>query len=204
MSEPKRMLLPGWDVSRETMAKLEQYGDLIRKWTPKINLVAPASLPDLWERHILDSAQLLPLAPTAPKTWTDLGSGGGLPGIVIAILSPDTEVTLIESDQRKAAFLRTCTRELGLSATIRPNRIDEVAPLGADVVTARALAPLPNLLPLVARHLAPDGIALLPKGKNAQTEIDDARADWGFDLQTHTSHTNPEATILRLERITRA
>jgi 16S rRNA (guanine527-N7)-methyltransferase len=197
-------LLPGLDVSRETIEKLEAYTDLIRKWTPRINLIAPGSLPDLWQRHILDSAQLLPLAPPHPLTWVDLGSGAGLPGIVVAILDPAIRVTLIESDQRKAAFLRTCARELALSVTVLTERAESAASQAADVVSARALAPLAALLPLVVRHVGPAGIALLPKGKSASTEVTEALRTWTFDLQSYASHTNPDAAILRLERITLA
>lgn len=197
-------LLPGLNVSRETLSKLELYADLIRRWTAKINLIAPASLPDLWQRHIIDSAQLLPLVLPLAKTWADLGSGAGLPGVVIAILAPQTDVTLIESDQRKAAFLRTCARELGLPLTILTDRAEAAKPRRADIVSARALAPLDALLPLVVRHLAPNGTALLPKGRTFESEVDAARRNWRFDLETYPSHTSPDAAILRLERITRA
>lgn len=197
-------LLPDLIVSRETGERLEEYAALLRKWTPKINLIAPSTIQDLWQRHILDSAQLARLAPKAAHTWTDLGSGGGLPGIVISILLPETRTTLIESDQRKATFLRTCVRELSLNTDILSNRIEEATPQAADVVTARALAPLPRLIPLVFQHIGPDGIALLPKGQNHEEEISLARQDWCFDLESHTSHTNQDAKILRLERIRRA
>lgn len=190
------------------MDRLHAFNALIQKWSSAINLIAPATLPDIWARHILDSAQLLPLAPHRISHWADLGSGAGLPGMVIAILASDSthppKITLIESDLRKAAFLKTCQRELSLDVNVIAQRIEMAEPLHADVVSARALAPLSRLLSLVQRHLAPDGTALLPKGQAAQSEIDDARKSWHFDLHTHTSHTNAASTILRLERITRA
>lgn len=196
-------LLPGLNVSRETLDLLKAFEGLVRRWTPKINLIGPATLPDLWDRHIIDSAQLLLLAPPRWQSWTDLGSGGGFPGIVVSILAKGQgrSITLVESDGRKAAFLRTCTRELSLSATVLADRIEEIPPSNADVVTARALAPLPALLPLVQRHMATTGIALLQKGRSAEAELQLAREHWNFDLQSHTSLTEPDARILSLTRI---
>ena len=208
MSAAATQLVAGVDVSRETLEKLRAYEALVLKWSPTINLVAPATLPQIWDRHILDSAQLLPMAPQRPLHWADLGSGAGFPGLVIAILLQETsapgKVTLIESDQRKATFLRTCIRELALTANVITSRIEDTPPLSADVVSARALAPLPRLLPLVHRHLAPEGIALLPKGQSARSEVDEARKTWHFHAITIPSQTNPEAAVLRLERISRA
>lgn len=196
-------LLPGLNVSRETLDRLKAFEELVRKWTPKINLIGPGTLIDLWNRHILDSAQLLLFVPAGWQNWTDLGSGGGFPGIVISILTKDSDrsVTLVESDGRKAAFLRTCVRELSLSATVLADRIEVLRPSNADVVTARALAPLPALLPLVQQHLSADGTALLQKGRSVEAELRLARAHWTFDLQTHTSLTEPDARILSLTRI---
>lgn len=207
MTPAEVQLLPGVNVSRETMERLRTFEALVQKWSPKINLVARATLPDIWQRHIIDSAQLASLAPQPIAHWADLGSGAGFPGLVIAILqanSSPAKFTLVESDQRKATFLRTCVRELSLTATLLTERIEDTAPLKAEVVTARALAPLPRLLPLVQRHLVPTGIALLPKGQSAQTEIDEARKTWHFDLEITPSQTQPAAQILRLERISRA
>ncbi|EYD74151.1 rRNA small subunit methyltransferase, glucose inhibited division protein GidB [Rubellimicrobium mesophilum DSM 19309] len=198
--------LPGLDVSKATLDLLEAFEALARRWTEKINLVAPSTVPDLWTRHIADSAQLWPLAPQATKTWADLGSGGGFPGLVVAILAAEAgapQVTLIESDQRKCAFLRTALRELGIKATILDQRAEAAPPQQADVVSARALAPLPTLLPLVARHLAPGGTALLPKGRDHATELDAARAaGWTFTAEALPSRTDPSARILRLRDLT--
>lgn len=197
--------LPGLDVSPGTLERLEAFEALARRWTERINLVAPSTVPDLWTRHIADSAQLWPLAPKGARTWADLGSGGGFPGLVIAILAAETgtpHVTLIESDQRKCAFLRTAARELGLKATILDQRAEAAPPQGAAVVSARALAPLPALLPLVARHLAPGGTALLPKGRDFATELDAARAKgWTFQADALESRTDPAARILRLKEL---
>jgi 16S rRNA (guanine527-N7)-methyltransferase len=192
-------------VSRETEAKLKAFADLVARWTPRINLVSVASLAEIEDRHILDSAQLLAYAPLGWSHWADLGSGGGFPGIVIAILAAETapaaRITLVESDQRKATFLRTAIRELGLTAQVQTARAETLAPLSADVVSARALAPLAQLLPLALRHLALGGRALFPKGRRAQDEITEARRDWRFGLTTHPSRTDPEARILQIEGI---
>lgn len=205
MTDPLGKLVGGVDVSRETSDRLEAFAALVAKWTPKINLIAPGTVAEIESRHIEDSAQLYALAPPGFRHWADLGSGGGFPGIVIAILAaehdPTACVTLVESDQRKATFLRTALRELGLSATVASDRIEALAPLQADVVSARALGPLPTLLGLVARHLAPEGRAILPKGRGAAAEVAAARASWRFDLAETPSKTDPEARILRIERI---
>lgn len=197
--------LAGLDLPPATLDRLEALEALTRRWTARINLVAPSTVPDLWTRHILDSAQLWPLAPADAATWADLGSGGGFPGLVIAALGADTgtpHVTLIESDGRKCAFLRTAARELSLPATVLDQRAESARPQAAPVVSARALAPLPTLLPLVARHLAPYGTALLPKGRDWAAEIDAARAQgWRFEAEALPSVTDPQARILRLRKL---
>ncbi|MBL3568266.1 16S rRNA (guanine(527)-N(7))-methyltransferase RsmG [Rhodovulum sulfidophilum] len=196
------------DVSRETSERLSAYAALLRKWNPAINLVARSTLDDLETRHFKDSAQLFGLCPTDARHWVDLGSGGGFPGLVIAILArelaPDLHVTLIESDQRKAAFLRTVCRDLGVAATnVIDSRIESAKPQGADVLSARALAPLPRLLDYADRHLAPGGVALFPKGARFAEELDAALASWRFDVQNHPSKTDPQAVVLKLGGIAR-
>lgn len=196
------------DVSRETYARLQTYEALVRRWTPRINLVAPSTLEDLWARHILDSAQILQAAPPEPRHWVDLGSGGGFPGLVVAIIlaecAPKARVSLVESDLRKATFLRTVIRETGIGAQVLAQRAEKLDPQGADVLSARALAPLEPLLAHSARHLAPEGVALFPKGKNFQTEIDAALASWRFEVQTFPSRTEPGAAILKIGGLLRA
>lgn len=195
----------GRSVSRETLERLTDFEQALLKWSPKINLVAKATYADAWSRHILDSAQLLPLSPDSFGTWCDLGSGGGLPGLVIAILAAETaptaRVTLVESDVRKAAFLTMTSAQLGLSTRILRKRIEEVAPIGAEVVSARALAPLPLLLGYCHTHLAPDGIALLPKGRTLAQEVEAARQSWHFDLQTQPSRLDPQSAILTIRNL---
>lgn len=197
----------GFNVSRETLARLQLYADLLAKWNPAINLVAKGTLPQLWTRHFADSAQLLDLADNDPKSWVDLGSGGGFPGLVVAILAaearPELRVTCIESDQRKATFLRTVARDTGIEVEVVAERIEEVAPLGADVVSARALAPLDKLIGYAAPHLAPGGIALFLKGTGYEAEVDRALASWAFRLDTIASRTDSASAILKAGDIRR-
>ena len=196
------------NVSRETMARLETYAALLRKWNPAINLVAKSTLPDLWQRHFEDSAQLLGLCPQGATTWCDLGSGGGFPGMVVAIMArearPDLRVSLVESDQRKATFLRAVARDTGTEVVVHAVRTETLTPQGADIVSARALAPLPLLLPYIDRHLRRGGVAFLPKGANADAELAEALATWRFEVQKTPSKTDPQAVILHIEGLTRA
>ena len=198
----------GGDVSRETYDDMVGFGDLVRKWTAKINLIAPSTIDDLWTRHVVDSAQLYALAPKSFGHWVDIGSGGGFPGIVMAIYAktqqPDAAFTLIESDQRKAAFLRTASRELALNVTVTAERIETAAPANADVVSARALTTLSTLISLTERHLNPSGVALFHKGRRAEDEIAEARKAWQFDLEERPSFTDPQARLLVIQRIARA
>ncbi|NNJ66486.1 MAG: 16S rRNA (guanine(527)-N(7))-methyltransferase RsmG [Boseongicola sp.] len=196
-----------FDVSRETLEKLELYEALLRKWTKRINLVAPGTLDALWQRHFTDSAQILRLAAASASSWADLGSGGGFPGAIIAILASSTgqgiQMTLIESDQRKAAFLRAVARETKTPFSVIAERIETSEPVGADVVTARALAPLDTLLGYVVRHVAANGTALLPKGANAVSELEKARKTWSFTCESTQSMTDPQAAILKIGEIQR-
>lgn len=195
------------NVSRETEPRLKLYEQLIRRWTASINLVAPSSLGDIRERHLEDCLQIADNVTPADGLWADLGTGGGLPGIVLAIAFADlpTRFLLIESDQRKAAFLRTVIRELGLENTsVRSARIEGITPLKAAYVSARALAPLPRLMPYLGKHMADDGQAWLMKGKQWQAELDEARLDWCFDSQVFPSSTQPGAAILKISGVSHA
>ena len=190
------------DVSRETLEMLEIYARLLAEWTKRINLVSRSTLDALWTRHFLDSAQLIRHIDT-PGLWADLGSGGGFPGAVVAILQAGKrEVVLVESDQRKAAFLRAVARET-VGFRVVAQRIEQAKPLAASVVSARALAPLPVLLEYVHRHLAPGGVAVLPKGRKADEEITAALEHWRFDCEKHPSQTDPESVVLILGDIKR-
>ena len=195
-----------FDVSRETMERLTAFHDLVLKWNPRINLISKSSVPLLWERHIWDSAQVIPLARSG-DIWVDIGSGGGFPGLVVAILSletrPERHIRMIESDQRKSAFLRTVIRELGLNATVEVARIEAAEPARADVLSARALADLSVLLGFAERHLDPAGTAFFFKGETWQKEVDAARESWSFSLISHTSISNPAAAVLEIKEIKR-
>ncbi len=194
----------GLNVSRETEALLAVFSALVIKWNIAINLVSKTTIDQIWSRHILDSVQVFEYGATA-NHWVDLGSGGGFPGIVVAILAkqraPYMQVTLVESDQRKATFLRQASQALGLGANVISDRIEAIAPLAADVLSARALAPLPKLCAFAVRHLAADGIAIFQKGKSADAEITEARKDWHFSYSSHKSVTDSAAVVLVLKGI---
>lgn len=193
------------DVSRETLDRLNRFEALLGKWNPAINLVSRSTIPQAWDRHIVDSAQLFDLAPKESETWLDLGSGGGFPGLVIAALAadlrPSLRVTLVESDQRKATFLRHAATEMRISPTILSARIESIPPQASSIVSARALAPLSTLLTFLERHMSPSGIALFPKGANWQEEVEAARKEWHFDLDTRPSLTASEAVILSVKAV---
>ncbi len=192
-------------VSRETLAQLGRYEALLRKWNPAINLVSAATLDVVWTRHFLDSAQLFEMAELKEGHWVDLGSGGGFPGLVIAILAFELpiRVTLVESDQRKAAFLATVARDLGLNVRVLAERAEKLPPQGADILSARALAPLSTLLGFAERHLAPSGTALFPKGGAQQNEVIEAENHWTFEAQACSSRTDPAAVVLKIKGVSR-
>jgi 16S rRNA (guanine527-N7)-methyltransferase len=189
-------------VPRETMARFEAHRALLEQWNRRINLVSAASLADVWRRHVADSAQLWALCPESAGTWLDLGSGAGFPGLVIAALAADARpglrVSLVESDQRKAAFLEAAARAAGLAVTVLTARAAALPPQRADVVSARALAPLAELLALAEKHRKPSGICLFPKGEAVHKEVADARARWHFDLRIHPSRTDSRAAIVEI------
>ncbi|WP_072506080.1 16S rRNA (guanine(527)-N(7))-methyltransferase RsmG [Phaeobacter porticola] len=193
-------------VSRETYDRLKHYESLVQKWSPKINLVSKNTLGDVWERHIIDSVQVCQFI-EHPDIWLDIGSGGGFPGVVAAIVaaecSPDCRVTLVESDKRKCAFLRNAIRECSITAEVISERIETVKPMNASVLSARALADLNGLLEYAERHLAIDGVALFPKGIQWKKEVDNARSQWRFDLESTKSWTEPEAVILKIKGVAR-
>jgi 16S rRNA (guanine527-N7)-methyltransferase len=196
-----------FDVSRETIGRLETYASLLQRWSHVKDLVAPGTLGEVWSRHFADSAQLLALAPRA-QVWLDLGSGAGFPGMVIAILLADREqarVHLVESNARKCAFLKDVARQTGAPVDIYPQRIQNVATQDrlarVDVVTARALAPLGDLLKLAAPFFRPETVGLFLKGRTAADEVRDAGARWRFDFELHESSTQSEARIVAIRNL---
>lgn len=192
--------LPLVDVPRETEDRLRAYLNLLVRWNARINLVAPAPAETLWQRHVLDSLQLLPLIPEDAAAHADIGSGAGFPGLVLAAMRAQP-VHLIESDRRKCAFLQEAARTLGVQVTIHPTRIEDAQPPPATLLTARALAPLPKLLALAHPLLAPGAICLFPKGRTAEQELTEAAPLWNMRVERFTSRTDSTATILRLSEI---
>jgi 16S rRNA (guanine527-N7)-methyltransferase len=189
-------------VSRETLARLEAYAALLILWSARINLVGRSTIADLWRRHILDSAQLQTLLPPSARTLIDLGSGAGLPGLVLAILgAPGVE--LVEADSRKCAFLREAARVTEVDVTIRPCRIQAVPPHPVDVVTARACAPLDRLLELAEPFLASGGEALFLKGERVAEELTLARKRWTMTASLSQSRSDPRGVVLRLQQVAR-
>ena len=189
-------------VSRETLARLEAYAELLTRWSARINLVGRDTIADVWRRHILDSAQLWPFVPKRARSIADLGSGAGLPGLVLAILGvPGVE--LVEADSRKCAFLREAARITEAAVTLCPCRIEAVSPHKVDVVTARACAPLDRLLGLAKPFLAPDSECLFLKGERVEEELTLARKHWTMTVSACQSRSDPRGVVLRLQQVAR-
>lgn len=199
--------LAGCAITDRTVAALNAYAAIITKWNRSINLVSKATEDQVWSRHIADSVQLWRHVPTGVRRLADLGSGAGFPGLVLALLASqdgsDPDVILIESDQRKSAFLREAARAMGVRVRVENARIEQVAPLGAQLVTARALAALPRLLELAVPHMAKGAVGLFPKGVGHAAEIEAARLCWSFDIDVFPSQTDSEARLLRVSNIHR-
>ncbi len=195
-------------VSRETLARLDRYVALLLQRQRTINLIAPSTVPQVWTRHVADSLQLLALAPAA-RVWADIGSGGGFPGIVLACALADSagaQVHLVESTRKKAAFLAEAAQALEIPATIHPIRAEEfartfVGPL--DAITARAVAPLPELLGLLAPLMKPGVVAVLPKGRDVEKELTAASKYWKMAYTMVPSRTSVEARILTVRSLAR-
>lgn len=206
-----------FDVSRETVERFEIYADLLVRWQKTINLVAPKTLDDVWHRHFADSAQLWSFIPSNAKSLVDVGSGGGFPGLVLAILAIEKRslnaelgplhVTLVESDTRKAAFLRDVARQTSIAVDIMSTRIESITKSGnvvsTDVITSRALAPLSRLFDLVVPLFEPETVALFPKGRNVGQEVEVARSAWTFDFQLEPSITEVDARIAVIHHLKR-
>ena len=195
-------------VSRETEARLDCYVALLLEWQAKTNLVAPSTLPNIWTRHISDSLQLLSLAPSA-KTWVDLGSGGGFPGVVLACALadvPDATVHLVERIAKKAAFLREAIRVTGSPGTVHPADIGDIVDRLAgsvDCVTARAVAPLHQLIGFAEPLVRQGAKALFLKGQDVEAELTEATKYWKIEPRLHSSRTGGHGWIVELDRIER-
>lgn len=194
-------------VSRETFDRLIAFEQVFQKWNRSINLAAPSTLDDVWRRHILDSAQLIRLEPAALR-WLDLGSGGGFPGLVVAFLLAEragASIDLVESNRKKASFLQTVVGQFGLPARVVARRVDESHLLVSqpEIVTARALAPLPGLLDLAAPWLTEGARGLFHKGRDYRAEVTESTQRWSFDLVEHASKTDAHGMILELSGLRR-
>ncbi|TIN59303.1 MAG: 16S rRNA (guanine(527)-N(7))-methyltransferase RsmG [Mesorhizobium sp.] len=192
-------------VSRETFDRLVAFEQLFQKWNRSINLVAQSTSGDVWQRHILDSAQLGRIEPVATR-WVDLGSGGGFPGLVMAFLLAERDgasIDLVESNRKKASFLQTVVGQFSLPARVVARRIDDSHALVStpQIVTARALAPLSTLLELSAPWLISGGRGLFHKGRDYRTEVQESVHRWSFDLVEHPSVTDVGGVILELSNL---
>lgn len=189
------------NVPHGTLSDFTQWYGLLRKWNARINLVAPKEIDHFWRRHAYDSWQLNAHLPAKWDRLVDLGSGGGFPGLSFGIFAKQRgagEVHLVESVGKKTSFLKAVTRDLNLPVTVHTDRVESLAPLKADVLTARAFAPLPRLLAYAHPHLTHGATLLLPKGETADKEIETAREGWHFTHESFKSETDDAAAILRL------
>ena len=195
------------DVSRETIVLLQRLGLLVEKWNKSINLISKKTVPEIWNRHILDSAQIFYANKKSFKKWLDMGSGAGFPGLVVAILAQDKniggETVLVESDKRKCVFLSTVKRELNLNLSIINNRIESCDRQQADVISARALADLPSLLDLSFNHLSDDTTLIFSKGKSWKEELVAAEKTWNFSWEAVTSITDAKSVVLKIGELSR-
>lgn len=182
-------------VPHETIHRLDRYAGLLWEWGRKFNLVAESTLPHIWTRHFLDSAQLMRHIPDGTKSIADLGSGAGFPGLVLAILGAPG-VVLIESTGKKAEFLRHVTQRLGLDIKVLQKRIEDIRDLRADIVTARALKPLKELFKLAAPLMKRGSTGLFLKGRNLQEELTESGQWWRFEAEKHPSLSDPSGTVL--------
>ncbi|MEJ0061911.1 MAG: 16S rRNA (guanine(527)-N(7))-methyltransferase RsmG [Alphaproteobacteria bacterium] len=189
-----------FDVSHETLAQFDRYAAMLAEWQERINLIAPSTLPHIWNRHFYDSAQLLAHIPKDAKTIVDIGSGAGFPGMVLALLGMQG-VHLIEATQKKAKFLTAVAEELKIPVTVHAARADSALGLRADVMTARAVAPLTDLLPLCRHFRQRHTVILLLKGVQAGEELTKARQAWHFDAETVMSRTSDSGKILILNNL---
>jgi 16S rRNA (guanine527-N7)-methyltransferase len=185
-------------VSRETLDRLDRYVELLSVWNRRINLVGRATIGDVWRRHILDCAQLFPMVPATARSLLDLGSGAGLPGLILGIMGVP-EIHLIESDTRKVVFLREALRVTGTKATIYPTRIDRVTPFQTDVITARGLAPLEELMKISQPFRGPKSVCLFLKGRRVAEELTNSVKMWNMRIDREPSLTDESGCILRLE-----
>jgi 16S rRNA (guanine527-N7)-methyltransferase len=195
-------------VSRETKERLEVFSGVFNRWARAVNLVSASTINDLETRHIADSLQIAQFAPDIGNLWVDFGTGGGFPGLIVAALQadthPDRKFILVESDQRKGTFLREAARAMKLDVRVITSRIEHMPPLKADIISARALAPLEQLCDYTYRHLAPSGTAVFLKGEGYAKEVATAKqAGWTFEFDYKGSVTLAGSVIVVMRNLSR-
>jgi len=193
------------NVSRETLNGFYEYETLLSKWNEKINLVSKNTLVDIWERHFLDSGQIIKHVEVSGKRWVDVGSGAGFPGLVVALLLRDRKIdcdlVVVEKNSKKVFFLNEVIRKLNLSVEVVNDKIDNLEPLNADILTARAFSELNNLIEIAFRHRKKEGICLFLKGENYRIELDKTLNYWFFDYDIVDSLSSSSGKIIRVKKI---
>ena len=201
----KNEFVKSLNVSRETLNGFYEYKTLLYKWNEKINLVSKHTLINIWERHFLDSGQIIINVEAAGKRWVDVGSGAGFPGLVVALLLRDRKVdcdlVLVEKNQKKVLFLNEVIRKLNLSVKVVNDNIYTLEPLNADILTARAFSELDNLMEIAFRHRKKEGICLFLKGENYRIELDKTLNNWFFDYDIVGSLSSSSGNIIRVKKI---
>ena len=201
----KNEFVKSLNVSRETLNGFYEYETLLSKWNEKINLVSKNTLVDIWERHFLDSGQIIKHVEASGKRWVDVGSGAGFPGLVVALLLRDRKIdcdlVLVEKNPKKGFFLNEVIRKLNLSVEVVNDNIDTLEPLNADILTARAFSELNNLIEIAFRHRKKEGICLFLKGENYRIELDKTLNYWFFDYDIVDSLSSSSGKIIRVKKI---
>jgi 16S rRNA (guanine527-N7)-methyltransferase len=201
----KNEFVKSLNVSRETLNGFYEYETLLSKWNEKINLVSKNTLVDIWERHFLDSGQIIKHVEASGKRWVDVGSGAGFPGLVVALLLRDRKIdcdlVLVEKNPKKGFFLNEVIRKLNLSVEVVNDNIDNLEPLNADILTARAFSELNNLIEIAFRHRKKEGICLFLKGENYRIELDKTLNYWFFDYDIIDSLSSSSGKIIRVKKI---
>ena len=201
----KNEFVKSLNVSRETLNGFYEYETLLSKWNKKINLVSKNTLVDIWERHFLDSGQIIKHVEVSGKRWVDVGSGAGFPGLVVALLLRDRKIdcdlVLVEKNSKKSFFLNEVIRKLNLSVEVVNDNIDNLEPLNADILTARAFSELNNLIEIAFRHRKNEGICLFMKGENYRREVDKTLNYWFFDYDIVDSLSSSSGKIIRVKKI---
>jgi len=190
------------DVSRETLGALKRYVGVLTEWNAQHNLVSAGSLADVWRRHVWDCAQLVRYVPDEAKTLADMGAGAGFPGLVLAeLLREKVQVTLFEATAKKARFLEAAAAAMQLKVIVRNLRIEDAPAQKFDVITARAMAPLPKLLSYAQKFVGKDSVCLFPKGQNVESELTEAKKNWKLKVRKHQSLSDPSGTVLEVREL---